>query len=240
MSPLRGRDELRDTWTFPFPGLSIARSPPEDRPTFWTRALGDPPDVYGERLRARDDAFWRAIDPFRSKLGAALCKGLRVLPLPPRARVLYLGGATGTTASHVADLVGRKGAVYAVEKSPRAFQRLLGVARRWPNLYPLLADAREPRSYLPWVPPVDTLYLDIAQPEQIDLALTHARLYLRPGGGLLLALKMPSLRRGRPGEDLLAPAVKVLSRAFELARPLPLEPFHRGHHFLTGVYRGRE
>lgn len=227
----------REGWVFPFPGLSLARTPPVDRPTFWTRALGDPPEVYGERLRFRDDDVWRGVDPTRSKLGAALCRGLRELPIAPGASVLYLGGASGTTASHVADLVGRRGAVYAVEKSPRPFQRLLDVARRWPNLYPVLADVRDPRSYLPWVPPVDALYLDVAQPEQPEIALEHARLFLRRGGGLLFALKVPSLRRRDGGPDPVEATRRTLSRVFDLAPPLGLEPFHRGHVMLTGLYR---
>ncbi|MDE1819946.1 MAG: fibrillarin-like rRNA/tRNA 2'-O-methyltransferase [Euryarchaeota archaeon] len=233
-------ERSRGSWTFPFPGLSLARSPPDDRPTFWTRALGETPEVYGERLREQDDATWRAIDPTRSKLGAALCKGLRELPVPPRGRVLYLGGATGTTASHVADLVGRRGGVYVVEKSPRPFQRLLDVARRWPNLFPILGDAREPRTYLSWVPPVDALYLDISQPEQAEIATDHARLFLRSGGGLVLALKVPSLRKGG-GRGPLSPAEEAsrsLSRSFDLGPSVSLEPFHRGHFVITGHYRG--
>jgi fibrillarin-like pre-rRNA processing protein len=226
--------------TFPFPGLSVARSPPEDRPTFWTRALGDPPEVYGERVRRSEETVWRAIDPFRSKLGAALCRGLRHLPISPGATVVYLGGASGTTASHVADLIGRKGSVYAVEKSPRPFQKLVEVARRWPNLFPVLGDALVPGSYLPLVPPAQALYLDIAQPEQVDIALTHARLFLSSGGGLVLCLKVPSLRsRGRDPEELVHQSTRALATAFELDRPVGLEPFHRGHVMITGTYRGR-
>ncbi len=228
----------REGWAFPFPGLSIARSPPDDRPTFWTRALGNPPEVYGERLRFRDDATWRAIDPTRSKLGAAMCRGLREVPLTPGGKVLYLGGASGTTASHMADLVGRRGGVYVVEKSPRPFQRLLDVAGRWPNLFPILADAHDPRTYLPWVPPVDALYLDIAQPDQVEIALEHARLFLRRGGGLLFALKVPSLRRKEGGAgDPAEQALRGITRVFETDPPLRLEPFHRGHIFITGHYR---
>lgn len=230
----------RAVYAFPFPGLSLARGPPEDRPTFWTRGLGDPPEVYGERIRRADDNVWRAIDPTRSKLGAALCKGLTELPVASGSHVLYLGGSTGTTASHVADLMGRKGAVYVVEKSPRSFLKLLKVARAWPNLFPLLADARDPRSYLPFVPPVEGLYLDIAQPDQVDIALDHARLFLRRGGGLMLSLKLPSLRQGRSPAQHVEDARRALSRSFELAPALSLEPFHRGHAFFTGIYRGGE
>lgn len=227
----------KESWGFPFQGLSIAQGGSSDRPTFWTRTFGDPPSVYGERLRFLSDSTWRLIDPTRSKLGAALCRGLTQLPLPSSAKVLYLGGASGTTASHVADAVGPRGTVYVVERSPRPFQRLLSVAERWPNLLPILADARLPRTYLPLVPPVNALYLDVAQPEQVDLALENARLLLRPGGGLLFALKGPSLRPGKGPQEQVREAIRTLSVSFDMAPPLSLEPFHRGHHFLTGVYR---
>lgn len=233
------RTMSRQSLEFPYPGLSVARGPPVDRPTYWTRALGDPPEVYGERVRRAEETVWRAMDPHRSKLGAAFCRELRELPLAPGANVLYLGAASGTTASHVADLVGRKGAVYAVEKSPRPFQKLLGVARRWPNLYPILGDALAPQTYLPWIPPCQALYLDIAQPEQVDIAIAHAARFLRGGGGLMMALKVPSLRsQGRTTPELVRHSERLLSRFFEVEPPLNLEPFYRGHYFLTGVYHG--
>lgn len=39
-------------------------------------------------------------------------------PFPPW-QVLYLGGASGTSVSHVSDVVGPEGSVYAVEFSHR-------------------------------------------------------------------------------------------------------------------------
>ena len=40
-----------------------------------------------------------------------------------RAQVLYLGAASGTSVSHVSDIVGKEGAVYAVEFSHRSGAR---------------------------------------------------------------------------------------------------------------------
>lgn len=57
------------------------------------------------------------------------CKGPSTKsPVQPNARcaqVLYLGAASGTSVSHVSDIVGKEGAVYAVEFSHRSGARRL-------------------------------------------------------------------------------------------------------------------
>src|SRR6056297_302530 len=65
--------------------------------------------VYGEPT----DGEWRAWDPNRSKLAAMVELGFDLgMDGGPDERVLYLGAASGTTVSHVADF---SGPTYAVE-----------------------------------------------------------------------------------------------------------------------------
>lgn len=45
-------------------------------------------------------------NPFRSKLAASIVGGIENIYMQPGSKVLYLGAASGTTVSHVADLVG--------------------------------------------------------------------------------------------------------------------------------------
>lgn len=45
-------------------------------------------------------------NPFRSKLAAAILGGIGNIYIKPGAKVLYLGAASGTTVSHVSDIVG--------------------------------------------------------------------------------------------------------------------------------------
>ena len=47
-----------------------------------------------------------------------------------QVKVLYLGAASGTSVSHVADVVGPEGLVYAVEFSHRPGRELIGMAKR--------------------------------------------------------------------------------------------------------------
>ena len=49
---------------------------------------------------------YRAWNPFRSKLAAAILGGVGNIHMKPGCKVLYLGAASGTTVSHVADIVG--------------------------------------------------------------------------------------------------------------------------------------
>ena len=204
-----------------------------DRVVPATEALGTPPDVYGERLVPVRSGWWRRWDPYRSKLSAALVKGFRG-PLPqPGERWLYLGAATGTTSSHVADLVGPEGAVYAVEMSLRPFARLLRLAERYPNQLPILGDARRPDDYAGWVPPVDGVYSDIAQPDQVGIVRRNADLFLRDGKPLLLVLKLSSLGRDRTPDESVERALAELRPFRPISPPLALEPFHRQHRFLA-------
>ena len=48
---------------------------------------------------------YRVWNPFRSKLAAAVLGGVENIYMPPGSKVMYLGGASGTTVSHVSDIV---------------------------------------------------------------------------------------------------------------------------------------
>lgn len=212
----------------------LFRREEEGHVSSWTEALADPPDVYGERIVSTGEHVLRRWEPSRSKLAAAFAKGFDG-PLPRlRDRWLYLGAATGTTASHVADLVGTDGAVFAVERSLRPFARLLRLAERYPNLLPILGDARRPESYAGDVGPVEGVYVDVAQPDQVDIALSNARRFLGTEGTVLLVLKTASMGRERDARGHLADTLERLDPILELQEPIPLEPFHRRHFLLAG------
>jgi fibrillarin-like pre-rRNA processing protein len=216
--------------------------PGDDPASFWTAAQGDPPAVYRERTMDVDGTTVRRWDPSRSKLGAALVNGWSGALPTEGERWLYLGASTGTTASHVADLVGN-GRVYAVERSVRPFARLRHLATRYPNLLPILADARRPSEYLGLVPPADGVYVDVAQADQVELALENARWFLRSSGSLLIALKTASMGREHGARQHLARAVEALHE-LDLDDPVDLAPYHRKHFLVGGratraLFRGR-
>ncbi|MGA7924265.1 MAG: fibrillarin-like rRNA/tRNA 2'-O-methyltransferase [Thermoplasmata archaeon] len=204
------------------------------RQSLWTQALGEPPSTHGEPIHAVGRTIVRRWDPSRSKLAAGLLLGYDG-PIPHVGETwLYLGAANGTTASHVADLVGPAGQVVAVERSPRTFVRLLALARRYPNLLPVLADARSPEEYGGLVPPADGIYADVAQPDQVAIVRANAHWFLRGDGAVLLALKTASMGRDRPEAEHATTAQEEMRRFVAVGTALRLDPFHRRHFLLGG------
>ena len=210
-----------------------------DRVELWTETVGSEPAVYGERWARVDGRSFRGFEPSRSKLAAALSRGWTG-PVPLAGeRWLYLGAASGTTASHVADLLGPAGRLYAVERSVRPFARLVAVAERWPNLLPLLGDAKEPERYGDVVPIVDGIYADIAQPDQVTIVLANAAIFLRSAGGAVtMALKTSSMGRERTGPVHLRAAEEALSADLVLAASVRLDPQYRSHYLVGGRRAG--
>ena len=180
--------------------------------------------VYGERILEG----YRLWDPFRSKLAALLLKGRSTRPvLAPNAKVLYLGAATGTTVSHVSDIVG-DGLVYAVEYSPRSMRDLVRLCERRKNIVPILADAARPEEYAFLVEPVDLIYQDVAQRSQAEIASRNAARYLKPGGELILMLKTRSVDVTRSPEAVLQAEMKNM-QGLDLLHVMDLLPFHQDH-----------
>ncbi|MGI0071198.1 MAG: fibrillarin-like rRNA/tRNA 2'-O-methyltransferase [Thermoplasmata archaeon] len=213
----------------------LARVRAADRTELFTETVGALPPVYGERWVPAGSRSFRAFEPGRSKLSAAIVHDWTG-PLPKEGeRWLYLGAASGTTASHVADLVGPSGRVYALERSPRPFARLVALAERWPNLLPILGDARAPRSFAPLVGPAQGLYADVAQPDQVEIVRRTAELFLDGAGApVVLALKTASMGRDREAAGHLAAAERELGRAVALVPSVRLDPFHKGHYLVGG------
>ena len=146
-----------------------------------TRNLSPGRNVYGERLIRFEGIEYRVWDAFRSKLAAAILKGLNNVPIKPNHQVLYLGAASGTTASHVSDIVGEKGHVYCVEFASRSIRDLVeNVCAYRVNMSPILEDARLPEKYSMFVRgKVDEIYCDIAQPEQAKVLADNADVFLK-------------------------------------------------------------
>ena len=69
--------------------------------------------VYGEPLVKNGKKEYREWIPYRSKLAAAIKKGLKKIPIKKGMKILYLGSATGTTPSHLSDIVGEEGIIFS-------------------------------------------------------------------------------------------------------------------------------
>jgi len=149
--------------------------------------------VYGEKRVAVEDENgkieYRVWNPFRSKLAAAIMGGLDDIHMKPGSKVLYLGAASGTTVSHVSDLIGPDGLVYAVEFSHRSGRDLINVAKKRTNVIPIIEDARHPHKYRMLVGMVDTIFADVAQPDQARILALNAHYFLKNSGHIVMSIK---------------------------------------------------
>jgi fibrillarin-like pre-rRNA processing protein len=203
----------------------------EDQPILVTRNLVPGRMVYGERLIRMGEEEYRSWNPTRSKLAAAIMKGLGEMPILSGSKVLYLGVASGTTCSHISDIVGREGHIWGVDFSARSLRDLIdNVARHRRNISPILGDAREPNRYSAQVPKVDVIYSDVAQPDQAEIVLKNAFLFLSRGGCAMLAIKSRSVDVTKEPGVVYSEQVEVLKRGgFTIGELVELDPYEKDH-----------
>jgi len=202
-----------------------------------TRNLAPGHRVYGEWLFRVGGIEYREWNAYRSKLAAALLKGIKELVIKEGSKILYLGAGSGTTPSHVSDLVGEKGIVYAVEFAPRVMRELINVTETRKNLIPILADARFPNRYAHIVDLVDIIYADVAQPEQASLVNMNAKYFLKDGGYLYLAIKARSIDVTKEPDEVYRREINTLNEGgFEIIDVVHLDPFDRDHAMVLARY----
>ena len=216
------------------PGVFVARGK-EDM--LVTKNLTPGESVYGEKRIAIENSTlpltngdvadqsavatkteYRVWNPFRSKLAAGILGGLDDIFIKPGAKILYLGAASGTSVSHVADIVGPTGTVYAVEFSHRSGRDLINMATHRTNVIPIIEDARHPLKYRVLVGMVDCIFADVAQPDQARIVALNAHLYLKVNGGILVSIKANCIDSTAPPEQVFAKEVAKLKE--ERIKPL--------------------
>jgi fibrillarin-like pre-rRNA processing protein len=159
-------------------------------------------------------------------------------PFRVGSRVLYLGASTGTTVSHISDIVGNEGIIFAVEPAVRVARELLeNVATQRYNIIPIVEDGRRPKSYYSIFGMVQSVYCDIAQPDQTDIAIENCRVYLEKEGVLLLVVKSRSIDVVKdPRVVIKEEAMKLESNGFSIQQIIDLEPFDKDHGMIYAMY----
>ena len=181
---------------------------------------------YGESVF---DGFREWI-PWRSKLAAMILKGYTI-DFRGEEIILYLGAASGTTLSHLADIID-EGFIYAVEYSAKPFEKLLELARERTNIIPLLFDASKPWKYSGIVEKVDFIYQDIAQKNQVDILERNTEFFLKEGGEILIMVKARSIDSTAEPEEVFDNVLKRIESRFEILKHGNLEPYHKDHMFV--------
>jgi len=204
--------------------------------------------VYGEKRINIDTSLdansnvskleYRVWNPFRSKLAAAVLGGVDNIWIEPTSKVLYLGAAAGTSVSHVSDIVGPNGLVYAVEFSHRPGRDLLCVAKGRTNIVPIIEDARHPLKYRMMVGMVDVIFADVAQPDQARIMALNAHHFLKNGGHAVMAIKASCIDSTAAPEAVFRREItKLHEDNFRPLEQITLEPYERDHAVVIAEYR---
>ncbi len=186
--------------------------------------------VYGEKIFRIKGKEYREWNPRRSKLAAAILKGLREFPIKKGIKILYLGVASGTTASHISDIIGWEGIIYGVDISPRVLRKTIIISEKRKNIIPILADASFPERYSHIVSgKVDLIYEDVAQKHQIDILERNAEFYLKDKGYAFIAVKARSIDSTKSPKIIFKMVEEKLKENFKIIDKRRLEPYERDH-----------
>jgi len=205
----------------------------EDRANrrLYTISLSPGKRVYDEQLVNQNNIEYREWDPYGSKLAAAILNGCRNIFLRKDDVVLYLGSASGTTVSHVSDIVGMEGFVFAVDIAPRVMRDLIFNCEGRKNIAPILADANHIKELVERGSLADVIYQDIAQKNQVDIFLKNIKSFLKKDGYGLIALKARSIDVTKQPKQIFKEVMERLEKELIIADYRTLEPYQKDHAF---------
>ena len=195
--------------------------------------------VYNEKLLVVNNVEYRIWNPFRSKLAAAIMNDLNDFPFNQRSDVLYLGVSTGTTISHISDIIEENGIIFGIEHTSRVARDFLDrVASHRKNIVPVIHDARKPEEFFSVYKKVDIVYVDIAQPDQTNIAIENCKLYLKPSGYIFLIIKTRSIDVTKDPKEIIKNEIKKLERFFQIKQTIDLHPYDKDHVLVIGTFLG--
>jgi fibrillarin-like pre-rRNA processing protein len=163
---------------------------------------------------------------------------LEDFPFKNKTKVLYLGASTGTTVSHISDIVGPSGIVFSVEHASRVARDFLDrVTAYRTNVIPILKDARKPKEYFSVFGKVDVVYVDIAQPDQTEIAINNCKMFLKKGGYFFLVIKTRSIDVTKSPKKVIAEEIEKLKINFDILQSIDLHPYDKDHAMVIAKYR---
>ncbi len=201
------------------------------RKSIFTKNLTPGKNVYGEKLVSQQTIEYREWNPAKSKLCSAMMMGCSDIKIRKGDVVLYLGSASGTTVSHVSDIVAEKGFVFALDFAPRVVRDLVFLSESRPNMAPILADANRPEKFQGRVSQVDIIYQDIAQKNQVEIFLKNISLFLKDSGFALLAIKSRSIDVTRKPSQIYRQVREELEKHLTIVDYRELGQFQKDHCF---------
>ena len=199
------------------------------RKQLFTINLAPGKDVYGERRVLENEIEYREWDAFKSKLASSILKGSPNIGIRKNDFVLYLGAASGTTVSHVSDIVGNEGFVFAVDVAPRVVRDLIFLCYQRKNIAPILADASKIDALKQRISAVDVIYQDLSQKNQVEIFLKNISLFLKNDGYALLFVKARSIDVTKQPKIIFKNVKDALEKSLAIIDYRELEPFQKDH-----------
>jgi fibrillarin-like pre-rRNA processing protein len=205
-------------------------SGPQERLKLYTKNMDVGKRIYGERLITHKGIEYREWDPFRSKLAAVILENPITNFLSENLKCLYLGASSGTTISHLSDII-NSGVIYGVEFAERSMRQLIQNTSNRGNIIPILGDARFPDNYAKYIfTHIDLIYQDVAQPRQAEIALENCNYYLKTGGILILAIKSQSIDSIQKSEITYAQEKKILEKVgYKILESINIHKYAANH-----------
>jgi fibrillarin-like pre-rRNA processing protein len=201
----------------------------EGKRAIYTKSLAPKKNVYNEKIVKYDNHEYREFNPKRSKLAAGLIKGISQIGIKPGSTILYLGASTGTTVSHVSDIIGNEGFIFALDFAPRVVRELVFLCEERNNIAPLLEDAFHPLRYLDKLCLVDVVFQDIAQRNQVEIFLRNIDLYLKKDGFGLLCVKARSIDVTKKPKIIFKEIKSILDDKVIIVDYKELDPYEKDH-----------
>ncbi len=206
----------------------------KNRRLLYTKNLTPGKTFFEENLIRDKGVEYRSWDVTRSKLGAAIKKGISQIGLKEGDVVLYLGASHGFTPTYVSDIISEEGFVFCLDFAPRVVRDLVFICEERKNMAPILADANHPEEYKEQITKeVDIIFQDIAQRSQVRIFLKNCDAFLKKGGFGLLALKARSIDVSMKPKQVFKEARKQLEqhKGIIIVDYKELYPFEKDHSF---------
>ena len=182
--------------------------------------------VYNEKLMEKNGIEYRSWNPYRSKMAAAILKGMKNFPIKRKSRLLYLGVASGTTASHFSDVI-TEGIIYGVDIAFKPMKNFIILCRERKNMVPIIANADKPEEYDAMVENVDVVYQDIAQKNQVDIFLKNMERFDIQEG--IIMVKARSMDISMEPRKVFEGVKRKLKEIYDVLEGVKLSPYARDH-----------
>ncbi|CAN1173115.1 rRNA 2'-O-methyltransferase fibrillarin 1 [Linum perenne] len=219
-----------------FEGIFIVKGKNND--AICTQNLVPGEAVYGEELisvKNKDgiEAEYRIWNPIRSKLAAAIQCGVENIWVKPGSRVLYMGDICGTTVSHLSDLVGPDGLVYAVGES----DVVVNMSEKRSNVIPIYADYFVSVTYRMFVSMVDVLCAVIDDNQEVCALVMNTLHYLRTGGHFLFSTKASYVFINSENEIAFKDIDPREQKEYKVHEKIELDQLHKDRVMTVGCFR---